>query len=320
MKNFKIVALAFAGSLLVVLAIFCWRVSIKDSQNEKMYEKWQEERRNLEIEHRAIETKLEKLDEDFYAIATPKATSQIIFTDLDSRVYTQAYPLLDKKEYVGMLVFSEKNFPGEKGCITKKQYEELIKKGWSICVQWEEPEDAKTWWKDWEKKIKKLGNQSCEGVYCPKGTYDEKLDSILEELNFGYVIIEKEDKESPLQTGTKEDLWHIGAMGSMTSQPKKWLKEAVVQRANVGYLVSFSIENQIFEEETFGRMLSSFEEMVIAEELSILNVEQMTDYRENYLSYVDSNLSEKYFGERSELEKKLEEVQNKLDKIDEEYQ
>ena len=320
MKIFKIIALAFAGGLLVVLAIFCQKVSLQDGKSEKLFEKWQDERRDLDIEYRKIETKLEDLENEFSSITSPKATSQIIFTDLDEKVYTKAYPLMANKGYVGTLVFSKKQLPGENGCITKKQCEELLKKGWSVCVQWEEASDVKTWWEDWGKELQKQGIQSCQGVYFPQETYDEALDTELKEINLNYVIVEKDEKRSPLQKNDEEGLWHVGAIGCMTSQPKKWLKEAVVQHANVSYLVSFSIEHQIFESDTFERMLNSFDELVKSEELTMLNVEEARKYRENYLSFADSDLTEKYLKEKSKLEKKLEEVQSKLDEIDAKYQ
>ena len=65
MKVFKTIALALAGCLLIALAIFCWKISVKDGQSEEVFEQWQEERRKLEVEHRTIETKLEKLDAEF---------------------------------------------------------------------------------------------------------------------------------------------------------------------------------------------------------------------------------------------------------------
>lgn len=320
MNRTKILILAIAGCLLVILGIFCWKINDRDSQLERKYEKWQNERRNLEVEYRNIESEIEKVDAEFYKKTSPSATVQIVFTDLDERVYSQVYPIMEKRGYVGILVFSETQLPGAEGCITMKQYEELMKNGWSTCVQWEEPDDEAKWWKNWKSKLKELNIEIEESVYFPKDTYESGMDIFLEEVGIKNVIIEKADRESPLQVKSEEGIWHIGAMGCMTTQPKKWLKEAVAQKANVAYLVSFTLEHQIYEESTFQRMLNSFEECEKAKELLVFDLDGAKKYRETYLEGISQAVKDEYEENRGNLLKELGAVEQKLEEIDAKYQ
>ena len=106
----------------------------------------------------------------------------------------------------------------------------------------------------------------------------------------------------------------------MDFKPKKWLKEAIAQKANVAYLVSFTLEHQIYEESTFQRMLNSFEECEKAKELLVLDLDGAKKYRETYLEGISQAVKDEYEENRGNLLKELGEVEQKLEEIDAKYQ
>lgn len=320
MKDFKKIAFIVAVCLLVILVVLCREINRRDSKTENNFQKWQNELRNVEVEYRNVEKELEDLEREFYKQVSTGATVQIVFTDLNEKIYSEAYPIMEQYGYVGMLVLSSSQMPGGEGCMTEQQYNKLLRSGWSICIQWEETDDVESWWGNWEQKITSLKSQPTKSVYIPKGMYEVEIDSALEKNGVKNVIVEKEDGENPLQMRSEEGLWHVGAIGCMTMQPKKWMKEAVVQNANIAYLISFTLEDQLYERDTFQRMLDSFSECEKNQELNVFHIEGAREYRENYLDNVDKTVRENYEKEQARLENKKIELENKMEEIDAKYQ
>lgn len=311
----KMISILCASCLLVGLGIFCLVVNQQDKQRDKEYREWQESVLSLDVQCRDIEKKIKKLEEDYQNQAMPKSTTQVLFTDLNEKVYTECFPIIQEYGYTGTLAVTSKQLPGKEGCMTLEQYSELIENGWDVCVQWESPTNVNRWWRDLKKEMEKLEINYEKVIYFPHGTYKTSLDTRIRQMEFEIVISEKLDKESPLQNQYEEGIWHIYGMGSMTKQPKKWLKEAVAQKANVVFLVSFELEHQLYNKTSFTRMLGSFEECVVGRELLVCNVNEAREHYRIRQNGVDAEIEKKYQERKEILEKQLEETKKELEKI-----
>lgn len=318
--NLKQIAITVSACLLSGLLVFCWFINRKDNERDEEYKTWQNERLTAEVQCQELEKQIKQLEKNYQEKTEPKATTHLLFTDLNEGVYTKCYPLMAKKGYTGTLAVSSKQLPGAEGCISEKQYKELIENGWDVCVQWEKSTNVNRWWNNLQKEMQKL-DMNPEGViYFPKGTYSTNLDTRLAQMGFKIVISEKEDKESPLQKQYEEGIWHIGAMGNMTTQPKKWLKEAVAQDANIIFLVSFQVEHQRYDEASFPRMLSAFEDFVVTKELMVCNAQDAREHYRVCQKGISPEIEVEYQEAKEELEEELARKRKELKKIDAEYQ
>lgn len=318
--SLKRIAVIASACLLGGLLVFCLLINRKDHERDTEYKAWQSARLEAEVQCQELESQIKKLEKSYQEKTDPKATTHIVFTDLSEGVYTKCYPQMKEKKYTGTLAVSSKEFPGLEGCITVEQYKELVEDGWDVCVQWEGSNNINRWWTNLQKEMQELDMNPEGMIYFPKGTYSANLDSRLRQMGFNVVISEKEDKESPLQKDYEEDIWHLGAMGNMTVQPKKWLREAIAQDANVIFLVSFKIEHQRYDAASFPRMLSTFNDYVVTKELLVCNVKEAREHYKVRLNGVSPEIEEEYQATRKELEKELEKTQKELEKIDAQYQ
>ena len=130
----------------------------------------QEKTINLEVECRNIEKEIDELQVEADNRTSSKATTHIVFTDLNEKVYEECFPVMEKYEYTGTLAVSTKQLPGKKGCITVKQYQKMVEAGWKVCISWESAKDAEKWWKDLQKDLEELEVDYEKVIYFPQGT------------------------------------------------------------------------------------------------------------------------------------------------------
>ncbi len=315
----KIVSVV-AAFFLVILLGFCWFINRQEQQEDKKYNEWEALRRATEVECRDLEKQIEELEQKYQEATEQKATTQVLFTDLNEQIYTECLPQLEEQGFSGTLTVSSKQLPGNEGCLTVKQYKELIDKGWDVCVRWESPTNVNQWWNSLKKELAEREISINGGIYFPLGTYSNSVDRRLRQMGFQVVIVERNDTESPLQNQYEEDLWHINAMGCMTKQPKKWLKQAVTEKANVIFSVNFENEKQKYSESSFLRMLNVFKEYDLKKELLVCNIQVARKHYEACVKGVSPQTEAKYQEQKQLLEKKLDQTRKKLDKINAEYQ
>lgn len=307
----------------IVLAMglfaFIWGVQKQEDKMAAQHEELYEQRRPLAVRQEQIEQELETLEETYEKSTSPNAVVQVLFTELDEQVYTLCYPIMQEYEYTGTLALSPEQFPGEEGCMTVEQFRELIDAGWEICITWQTGADVNQWWPNLQNKLTVLGVESGQVLYFPKGTYSADLDASIQELGFSVAVISKAEEETPLQLQYEEGVWHVGAVGLMSSKPRLWLREAVAQDANLAYLIGFEVEEELYNEKSFRSMLTCFDEYEATEELIVTNID---DAREHYHSRsvgVNPELESQYQEKKAALEAELSEVKKQLEEIDAMY-
>ena len=316
----KKIAISVILVLLAGFGVFLWKVSQVDRAQQETYEIWMEERRPLTVKKANYTQLLKKLEQEYENYTTPKATTHILFVDLYEDVYTVCYPMMQEYGYTGTLILSTTQLPGQENCMTVQQFQELAQAGWRTCIQWSEEFSDKRVWDSFQLELETLGILQGEQIYFPQGTYSQELDEKITEMGFTIAICEYMDEESPLQSQYEEGLWHVGAMGAMTTKPKYWLREAVANKANVVYTVGFSVEYQKYNEKSFTGMLNAFEEY---EASNGLFVDDLIFAREHYYSRmtgVTPEYESQYQQEKQGLEERIAEIDAQLKEIDEKYQ
>ena len=132
----------------------------------------EEQLRPLNVKRQQLKQQIENLADEYQAARRPKATTQILFTELDPRVYEVCYPIMKEREFTGILAISSKQLPGEKNCMKVEQFEQLLEEGWSVCIRFDDSARLSTQWTSLKKQLKKLNIEEPTTVYFVK---DKKL-------------------------------------------------------------------------------------------------------------------------------------------------
>ncbi len=308
-------------TIVLAIGLFAFVMVVQKQENKTAasQDEWDEQRRPWAVQQEQLEQELEDLDKMYEKSKSPCAVTQVLFTELNEQVYTQCYPILKEFEYKGILALSDTQFPGEADCMSIEQFQELIAEGWKICITWQTNENVNTWWTRFQSKLTSLGVEAGNTVYFPKGTYSAEMDSALQELGFTIAVIGKTEEETPLQLQAEDGIWHVGAIGMMTSKPRLWLRESVAQDANLTYLIGFQQEEELYNEKSFRSMLKCFDEYVATDELIVTNMDEAREHFDRRSLGVSPEVESNYQEQKASLEKKLSDVKKKLKEIDAKY-
>lgn len=306
--------------LVVILGLLIWK-SQKDEQREaSIHKEWSEKRLPLSVKKEQLEQQLKDLEEQYQSNVDAKGTSAIVFTDLNHQVYSVCFPIMKKYEVIGTLALSKNQLPGKDGCITEKEFAELMEAGWSTCVRWDKNSDVSKWWPNLQKELRSLGIEPGKQMYFPLDTYKEDLDAQLKEMGFNTAICERPDGESPLTSAYEEGIWHVGAMGFMGTQPKNWLRDAAAQDANVIYLVNFTDPDKMYEQDSFVGMMQSFDVYEASATLLLGNLDTIREHYRMRAIGMNPENEQQFNQEKAGLEEELADVKKKLAELDAQYQ
>ncbi len=315
MKKWKWISLAVLVILMACLGLFLKKHYQEEQRQAAIYEEIDNQLRPLNVKKQRLITQLEKLTEDYEAKRRPKATAQVIFTELDPQVYDLCYPLMRDRSFSGMLALSQAELPGAEGCMTMEQFQKLQDAGWRTCITWNKDSKVEVWLPALKEQLKQLNIDAPTVIYCPKGTYASNLDEKFKSLGFNIVVHHEEAGRALIQTQYEEELWHLGALGLMGSRTKVRFDEAIKQKGNIIYLVGFEKEDELYEERSFTIMLDYFKSYSDDQELVVGSME---DARAHYYSRVEEVSAEEeaqYLQQKTQMEAELADLEAQIDEL-----
>ena len=118
------------------LTFFLWNMKEQEQKQAKQEAAWEEERLPHSVKKQRLTKELEQLEKLYQSDKQPRATTQFLFTELDKQVYEECYPSMEESKFTGVLIVSQKEFPGAEGCMSKEQFKTLLDAGWSVCIEW----------------------------------------------------------------------------------------------------------------------------------------------------------------------------------------
>lgn len=302
--------------LVIGLALFVWVAYQKEQEQVAKYEELNQKRRPLNVKKEELKQELEELAKAYEADRQPKGTTQLLFTDLDAQVYSVCYPIMKEYGYTGVLALTRTQLPGADGCMSVEQFQELLNEGWTTCIMWETEASVETWWPLLQEELQQFGLETGQVIYFPKGSYSEGIDGKLQELGFTIVVYNEGDGEISIQLQEEEGLWHLGAVGFMSKEPKKRLTEAVAQKGNIVYLIGFELEEEKYDEDSFRIMLGYFDTHEANEELLVGDMEEAREHYRNRSVEYDQAKQEEYRLAKEALEAELAQVEAQLKELE----
>lgn len=304
------------AAVTIVLAVFFGVLLLSDSKAEKEraadFQQMKEAVTPLEEKKAQLEKEIEELDASYQKDSGGSATLALVFTELQEELYTDVYPLLKDKGYTGMLALSTEQYPGKKGCISLKQFQELLKEGWTYCIQWED-KAVTTRWREQSGLLEENGLDSPEIVYFPNGTYKEALDEYLLKNDYRIIVHHGEEERSLILAQEEEGIWHPGCMGWNDSGASNMLQTAVVQKGNLVFTVSFG-QSDKFERNSFKNMLGKIDGYCSEASLKVQGLSEARKYWKKVIADKKKQ-EEEWKKKKTELEQQLTEVKSQIEEL-----
>ena len=129
----------------------------------------------LREEKTRLEQELNALQDEYDLMISGAGIVTVLFTDLDERIYTEIYPIMEKYGYTGVLAVSGSSLPGGEGLLSSEQITELLEAGWACCPAWLEGDSLQTVL-DLEAILAVLGAEPSHTVYFEEGAYTQAYD------------------------------------------------------------------------------------------------------------------------------------------------
>lgn len=225
----------------------------------------------LQKEREALVSERDSLTAEYALQMRDVGTVELLFLELDERVYTEIYPKMRNQGIVGVLGINKHQFPGLADNLTVDQYNRLLKDGWGSCFVFENGLSTvgfKSWYKllcDW------MGNKGLSiptAIYFPENTYDSSLDDTLIECGIQTVIVNAGDGHSATVTSLDEDIWLTGAMPwNYTGVSSDTSLLARTDGANLTFTVSFTNLWDAYEEKAFDKVIDDLVSLLASDDI-----------------------------------------------------
>lgn len=284
--------------ILTVSVLLC-AVSCKDDYNEE----YESKLARLIYEKQKLFDERDGLDSDMVKALGNTSYMSIVFVQLDSALYTDAYPAMSEGEVkiVGVMALSEDELPGGDGSITLAQYQELISVGWGNALYWDGVGELKDYLDRMTCLLENIGIALPKSVIFASGTYSLTYDAVLWEYGIENAVHSGEEELAFVEKNEPDGIWHPGRIGWRWLGKSTLLKKTVESEA--GYaLFEVTFDNSESSARTsffpikgdasdtnrvnvFCNMMASFRQSISAGEIEVYNIDdtrtRVIDYYEN---------------------------------------
>lgn len=315
MKKIAVI-LALAGA--VALSVLLWQADQKEKQQDVQFEQMEKELAPLNVQKRELEQQIAEFDAQTAQKIEKQGTVVVLFTEARKEVYTQAYPIMKKYGYPGVIAISNTQFPGEEGCMSVGQFQKLLKAGWSYAIRWENESDVEKWHTQLDKKLKKLKLPKSNVMYFASGTYRKETDAQLVKLGYQMVAHHGEEGLSVIPKTMEEPLWYPGVYGMQGNSPRAQLEETIERGSNIVYGVGFTKSDEKFEASTFDSMLGWFRSYENEKQLTVTDFAGALKYQQKLAKQTEEFQNEKK-EEQQTLESQLQEIEKQIDQLYQKY-
>jgi hypothetical protein len=207
----------------------------------------------------------------------------------------------------GVLVLSEDNVPGMPGKITIRQFEEMLRDGWSYCILWD---GVSTVWELFQKVQWKMPENALEvpdTVYLKKGTYTTEMDQNLISQGIRAVIHHGETGLPIDIIGVDKSLWHIGAVEWSQENARSWLGSNQETRSNLVFDIQIEEQTEIYDIQDLLYAITTYKKNEVLEVLDFSDLKQLFAYNPDNYRWVRID----------DLKQQMSDLQKKMDLTDE---
>ena len=292
-----------AGSILIYKG---WR------QNQEIRLREEEVRQQLipiQQEKRALLDQLTGLQRQYDGKMKETATIQFVFSQLDSVLYDDIFPAMLQYGFSGVLVLSAEECPGLPGKITVRQFDEMMRDGWTYCLHWDGKMDLWDAFTAVQWSMPESSIEMPDTVYMDDGTLSEEADTILKDHGIRMVIHHGENGLPIDISDLENSLWHIGSVLLNGTSSRNDLKNCVDKRTNLVFDIRFRPETGNYDSPSLRDLIQAVAFEVREKRLEVTNfagVKELYQYEEeNYRRVRTDDLTER-----------MNEIQTQIDELD----
>lgn len=309
---YRIIVMIIIG--LIVMVLLPGR---REQEKQTNHEKAESLLRPLRVEKRDLEQKLDALERKYENQVHSSGTASILFTDLDQRIYTEIYPVMEKYELTGTVVISKTSLPDQYGRMTTAQIRELLSAGWKCCPGWQTG-NRMTDMAELEKVIAGFGDGTSDAIYFEKGTYTQAYDAELIKAGYKTVIHHGEEGLALVGAGSEKPLWHTGAIGFLGNEPAAKLLDAMDKKEHINYTVGYTLEEEKYNVSQFSTMLRKLSSYSKNGKLIVMSPWDAREYYKS-ISGEQRAAEKKTAKKKEELKEEIEKVETRMQAIRDEY-
>ena len=210
---------------LCILLVFCAVVGViayssfliaKEMERKEAYESEIEEliiqRADLNQQYTHAEDTVKERYEDI-----PNSNITLLFLGIESEIYTEVYPFIAEKSSVvkGTLCLTAQAMPGDEGCITLLQLDEMLNNGWSLALLFDGSgqEELGAFLSQVRQRLASLDMETPDTLAFKPGSYSPSLDDFIIQEGFRHAIHNAEEQTPRIDKTVDGELFHPGAVG-----------------------------------------------------------------------------------------------------------
>lgn len=306
-----ILILLLAGIIVLML----WRERTEQSRQQKEYGQKEEQLRPLRVKRTQLGQELDKLEDEYTLLVSgTTGTATVLFTDLDERIYTELYPTMEEYGFVGMLAISSEYLPDGEGRMTSEQIHELMDAGWGCCPTWQTGGDLQSV-QYLETVLTGFGVSPSYTVYFEEGAYSQSCDAELAAAGYTAVIHHGEEGLALVTSEVSGEVWHPGAVGLQGNEPRFRLEDAVEDKGNIIFTVSYVREDEMYESDPFVSMLDYLEQYSSESKLMVTLPGAAREYYQGVARDAETQIEE-YNQKKEELESQLQDIEEQIKAVE----
>ena len=257
--------------VLLLIAAGGWYLLRFDRQDNARMRELYTQVEPLQREREALAVQRKQLDSDYALMMRDPASVQILFRELDAKLFSDVYPVMRDHGTVGVVGLSIAQYPGRHHQISPEQYQHLIKDGWGNCYVYEKGYSLNSWLVQMEAFLDRDGLTRPTAIYFPDNTYSETMLDILRKHGVTTVVLPGETGRAVSVTDPLGEFWYTVAMPwNYTGVNADMELLSRTDGANLTYTMSFSNLWDAFDKEAFTAVLDSWADMLEKEEIGVV--------------------------------------------------
>lgn len=298
--------------LVMLLGLFAGMViheNIEEREAKNLAEERQKEVRPIRVKRNQVIQKLDALEDEYKKKINGLAVSGVLFTDLNERIYSEIYPVMEAYGRMGTIVISYSCLVEQENKMNWEQFGALMDYGWTWCPAWNQGDSLE----QIEYVLEQLSSieEPLEGVlYFQKDAYAEKYKTQL--LQEGYQLILHHGENNLSLTKEEESgLIYIGVVGIQGESPRYQVEKAVSANGVVFNAVGYLDENDQYEQDKLEAMLNTLKAFETDETLLFMNPKEAMEYKKEISACREKRKAE-YTEKKESLENEKEELEKQI--------
>lgn len=308
----KIIYTSIMIILAVILACILLQDRFKSYGDTEVVDALNDELHAIAKERQALNDELSELTTRQQSSDRGLGTVSIVFTQIDSFVYTHAYPNLIENGFVAALGLSPDSLPGLSGCISDDQFDELISEEWSTFLVYDGKSPISNWLISMKKLLREKHIDMPSVIYFPAESYSKELDEVLEQYDIEIILHHGEENLPVITTTVDSDFFRISSVGWTDANAPSRTQSAMNRGGSLAFIVGSEHtdeKHEKYKDASFSNMMEKLSNWVTSDTLIVTDLLSSRDYRAGVIDARE--MTSKDFAE------KKEDIARRLDQLEE---